>query len=379
MVGGEAAAVGVGRQRAAKREAAVLDERAALAFRAEAEVLERQQYGDGERVVDHAQVDVGVLDAGHRHGARARFLRGHVGEIAHSHRGVAQRLAAAEDAHRRFREVARPVGTGDADGAAAVGDDAAVEEMQRRRDDARRQHVGARDRIAVLRMRVAAGMAPHGHGDLRQLLGRRPELVNVALRRERVRVEHGRPERHLELVGRIAGGEAAGADGEALRRRGAAVDDQRRLAQPGRDGRGGVQNVRDERRAADVRRVMEARLEVEVLGQGHDADRPHPGGEEAIDVVDLQARVVQRAARRFGADLELGLVRRPAGRMLVDAGDDGAIECAHRGSSARNCSTAALNAAGCSLVSIWPASSITARRAPAMRRWTSSALSGGAK
>ena len=54
------AAVGVHRQRAAERIRPSLDERAALADLAEAEVLERRQHGDRERVVDHAQVDVVV-------------------------------------------------------------------------------------------------------------------------------------------------------------------------------------------------------------------------------------------------------------------------------------------------------------------------------
>ena len=46
-------------------ELAVLDERAALALRAEAEVLEVEQRGDREAVVAHQHVDVGRLDAGH--------------------------------------------------------------------------------------------------------------------------------------------------------------------------------------------------------------------------------------------------------------------------------------------------------------------------
>ena len=62
----EAAAVRVHRERAAGAELAVLDERAAFALGAEAEVLEVQQRGDRERVVAHEQVDVGRLDAGHR-------------------------------------------------------------------------------------------------------------------------------------------------------------------------------------------------------------------------------------------------------------------------------------------------------------------------
>ena len=50
-------------QRAAGAELAVLDERAALALRAEAEILQVQQRGDGEGVVAHQQVDVGRRDA----------------------------------------------------------------------------------------------------------------------------------------------------------------------------------------------------------------------------------------------------------------------------------------------------------------------------
>ena len=42
-----------------------------------------QQHGDRERVVDHEQVDVGRLDAGHREGARARHRAGGRGEVGH--------------------------------------------------------------------------------------------------------------------------------------------------------------------------------------------------------------------------------------------------------------------------------------------------------
>ena len=52
------AAVGVRRQRPTGAELAVLHERAAFTLGAEAEVLEVQQRGDGERVVAHEHVDV---------------------------------------------------------------------------------------------------------------------------------------------------------------------------------------------------------------------------------------------------------------------------------------------------------------------------------
>ena len=54
---------------------------------------------------------------------------------------------------------------------------------------------------------------------------------------------------------------------------------------------------RDERRAADVGGIVMARVQVQVLGQRHDADRPDAGGEEAVDVGDRQAGVFERTAR----------------------------------------------------------------------------------
>src|SRR5262245_48093302 len=140
-----------------------------------------------------------------------------------------------------------------------------------------------------------------------------------------------------------------------------------------------MQHVSDEGRPADVGAIVEARLQIQMLGQGHDADRAHAGGEKSVHVADGQSGIGERAAGALGADLELRPLRRPARRMLVDAGDDGAIESAHRGKACPNSSSARLNAAGCSLVSMWPASSITAKCAPATQRCTSAAFSGGAK
>ena len=64
VVVAEPAAVGVERQLAAARDQiAVGDELAALAFLAEAEVLELHHDGDREAVVDRGVLDVGGLDA----------------------------------------------------------------------------------------------------------------------------------------------------------------------------------------------------------------------------------------------------------------------------------------------------------------------------
>ena len=76
MAGREPAAVGVRRQRAVERESSVLDERAALPLRAEPEVLERDQHGDRERVVELEHVDVVERDAGPLQRERARSRGG---------------------------------------------------------------------------------------------------------------------------------------------------------------------------------------------------------------------------------------------------------------------------------------------------------------
>ena len=62
----EQAAVRGHRQLAAEADAPALDEAPALALRAEAEVLQLRDHGDGEAVVELGDVDVGGLHAGHR-------------------------------------------------------------------------------------------------------------------------------------------------------------------------------------------------------------------------------------------------------------------------------------------------------------------------
>ena len=64
-------------------------------------------------------------------------------------------------------------------------------------------------------------------------------------------------------------------------------------------------------------------LEVEVLGEVDDAHAAHrhARGEQGVDVADRQPGVVERALGALGHDLELGLVRRPTGGVLVHPGD----------------------------------------------------------
>ena len=82
VVVAQAAAIGVERQLAAARDqVAVGDEAAALALLAEAEVLDLQQHGDREAVVDRRVLDVARLHAGFGERRRARHRRTGGGEV----------------------------------------------------------------------------------------------------------------------------------------------------------------------------------------------------------------------------------------------------------------------------------------------------------
>ena len=87
--------------------------------------------------------------------------------------------------------------------------------------------------------------------------------------------------------------------------------------------------------------------------------------EQGVDVADGQAGVVECTLGALGHDLELGLVRRPAGRVLVDAGDGDLSGEAHAlVNSPRNEWTRSASAAGCSSTPRRPApGNVTARPA----------------
>ena len=160
------------------------DERAALALRAEAERLERQQHGDRERVVDLRDVDVVGVSAGALERPRAGVHGGRLRERPHLvHRQLAEGLAPAEQVDALLRELLGLALRDHHEGAAGVGHDAAVEPVQRRRDHRRGEHVGDLDRVAEARVRVVRGVGPALHRDLRELLGRGAELVHVAASR----------------------------------------------------------------------------------------------------------------------------------------------------------------------------------------------------
>ena len=227
-------------------------------------------------------------------------------------------------------------------------------------------------------MRVEPGVAAHRDGDLGELLGGGAELVHVALRDQRVGVQHRR-RRTAPRTGRAG-----------RRRRGRRCRSRsdrtppccRRRSAPPRTGR----RRSPPRRAATWATNDEPPMLVPSRKRGFRlrcsaSDMmpigPTPAVRKPSTSPIVSPASCERPARALGADLELRLVRRPARRVLVDAGDHRPRQRAHRGSTRRRTrSSAALNAAGCSLVSMWPASSMTASCAPGMRRCSSSALLG---
>ena len=101
----------------------------------------------------------------------------------------------------------------DDEGAAAIGDHAAVQQVQRCRDHRRGQHVLDGDGVAIEGQRVQRRVAARGHRDLGELLGGRAVLVHVAPRHHRVEADGGGAVERLELIEIVAGDALARADG----------------------------------------------------------------------------------------------------------------------------------------------------------------------
>ena len=108
------------------------DERPCLALADEAERFQAVDRHVRERVVDHQVPDVTNAGAGLGEGGLAGQPEGlRLGEISHlrDHRRLG-RLAGAEDVYGRLGEVARAIGGRDDQRAAAVGDQAAFEQVE---------------------------------------------------------------------------------------------------------------------------------------------------------------------------------------------------------------------------------------------------------
>src|SRR5882672_7196184 len=189
----ETAAIGIQRQLAAGPGVAVGDELAGFFMRHEAEIAEAIQRQMRKRVVDHQVIDIPMGDAGLLEGERARDLeRTRTVEGLHlaDHRRF-HALAGAEDIDRLGLEILGAVGRGQDQRAAAVGDEAALQDAERIGDHPRVQHILDRDRRLHGGARILRGPFTLHHRDHRDLL--MGDAVGLHVAQHRDRKHAGRP------------------------------------------------------------------------------------------------------------------------------------------------------------------------------------------
>ena len=195
--------MGVDRQRAAETDAAVHDERPALALLAEAQDFELADHREGEAVVDLGDVDVLGADARHVVGARRGLHEAElqqVGTLRDRSRRFGMALGHAHDRDQRLLQVARAVGAADDDGRTAVALEAAVEQAEGIGDHARGVMLLDRERLVHHHVAVEDRVLARDHGDLGEVPRRRAVELHVAARA--LGIELGRREhadRRLEL------------------------------------------------------------------------------------------------------------------------------------------------------------------------------------
>ena len=314
---------------------------AALALLAEAQVFQQREHRDGERVVDHRDLDLVGRDARLAE-RRGRGLRGRAGRDVAAALGILGRLSGAQDPHRRLLRVASDISRRDHHRAAAVRDDARLQQMQRVRDHARRHHIFDRDLASarqqfevlhpLLRLRVSHRVEARGDRDLGELLTRRAVLVHVASCDQRIVGDerHAPGALHVAQRARRSSPHAAArADAELLAVGRRAVGEQRDLRLARGDVALGVRGVELVRTAADGRGVDHVGLDVEVLGDaqpGHAASPTVAGVIDGVDVAPCQAGLLQRLSGGLSLDLQGSDAGRLAQRVFIDA-DDGGVAC----------------------------------------------------
>src|SRR5579884_3447212 len=162
------AAIGIERKWAAGSSALTADESAALAATAEAQRLQGHNHGDGERVVNLGDIDIGRGEASHR---ESRLSRGNGslvrGEIRHVGDGIVRvRLAMSKYPDRPFACILCPLPGSDDDRAAAISNEAAVEQVQGFSDPARVENIFDGNGIAHHGLLVHRSPFARGYGDL---------------------------------------------------------------------------------------------------------------------------------------------------------------------------------------------------------------------
>ena len=297
-------------------------------MRHEAEVAQSIQRQVRERVVDHQVIDVLVGDAGLLECQRSRHLeraRGVEGLHLADHRRL-DALAGAEDIDRLGLEVLGAIGAGQDQGAAAVGDEAALQDAHRIGDHARVEHVGDRDRILHGRARVLRRpFALHDRHHRHLLLG---DAVRLQVAQHGDREHAGRTGdavRHFELAVEAIGADRTGRAAD-VRLAAFGVGDQHRLAEARFDRRRRVADVDHERAAADRGVVHPCRLDAEVMT---DLLRRFDRGGKSVDVLDGEARIRNRVQRCVRVQLDLRDVGDDAEFCGFGRTDDGYLVSTH--------------------------------------------------
>ena len=142
-----------------------------------------------------------MRDPRHLHGARTRFSRRRHGQIMHGgNLAVPHGGGAAQHVYRLVRQITGAVGTHQHVGAGTVRHQAAVQDGQRVRHHACRQHVVDLQRVALECLGIQLGPFASSNRHLRELTSRSAVLVHVPLRGQRI----GRDRRN-RLVGLFKG------------------------------------------------------------------------------------------------------------------------------------------------------------------------------
>ncbi len=324
----QAAAIGVERQLAAGAGVAVGDEFAGLFMRHEAEIAETVERQMRERVVDHQMIDVLVGDAGLLEGQRSRDLEG-ARRIKRLHLADHRRLhalAGAEDVDRLFRKILGAVGRGQDQRAAAVGDEAALQDAERIGDHPRVQDVLDRDRRLHGGARILRRPFALHHRDHRDLLMGDAVGLHVAQHRNRKHAGRRRDAvRQLELSVQAVGADHARGAAD-IRLAAFGMRDQHGLAQSGFDRGRGMADMQHEGAAADRGAVDPGRRDAEIMA---DLLRRLDRGGKAVDVGQFQSGIGDGVQRRVRMQLDLRHVRDDAEFGGLGRADDGNLVSAH--------------------------------------------------
>ncbi|MCY1199019.1 hypothetical protein D9M72_104130 [compost metagenome] len=208
---------------------------------------------------------------------------------------------------------------------AAIGDQAAIQQTQRRTDFTGVQHVVDGDRFALVRLGMAAGVAAVFHRDGGQVFRADAELVHVALGDERVGCRHADTEGALELrmadLGQGRHRAVSGQPGQAV----VARHDQHVVALAAGHERGRLHDHDAGAGAAGLDGGAEIRAQAGVLaedGTQHQVGfRKGIGAQHAVDMAGLQPRVADGAERRFGVQAHATGAGQFADARVAGAGD----------------------------------------------------------